>query len=101
MTKFGHVLQQMRGQTMNLSNRIKPISHLKANAAEIVNNLDKQAEPLIITQKGVAKAVIQGIESYEKMQETMALLKILALGARQIEKGNVTSADKVFERLRT
>jgi len=85
---------------MKLSSRIKPISYLKAHAAEIVRNLGEQREPLIITQNGEAKVVIQNIESYEQTQETMALLKILALGNRQIEEGKVVSAEAVFKRLR-
>ncbi len=86
---------------MKLSSRIKPISYLKAHAAEIVRNLSGQAEPLIITQNGEAKVVLQDIESYEQNQETMALLKMLALGARQIEEGKVQPADDVIQRLRS
>lgn len=85
---------------MRLSSQIKPISYLKAHAAEIVRNLGEQMEPLIITQNGEAKVVIQDIGSYERTQETMALLKILALGNRQIEEGRVKPAALVFERLR-
>jgi PHD/YefM family antitoxin component YafN of YafNO toxin-antitoxin module len=55
---------------------------------------------MIITQNGEAKAVVQDIESYEQTQETMALLKILALGTRQIEEGKVQSAVDVIKRLR-
>lgn len=85
---------------MKLSSQIKPISYLKAHAAEIVRKLGEQGEPLIITQNGEAKAVIQDIESYEKTRETMALLKILALGMRQIEEGKVSPAEDVIRRLR-
>ena len=67
---------------MKLSSQIKPISYLKAHAAEIVRKLNEHREPLVITQNGEAKVVIQDIESYEQTQETMALLKILALGTR-------------------
>lgn len=85
---------------MKLSSQIKPISYLKAHAAEIVRNLGEQREPLVITQNGEAKVVIQDIESYEQTQETMALLKILALGNRQIEEGKVQPAADVVKRLR-
>jgi prevent-host-death family protein len=84
---------------MKLSSQIKPISYLKANAAEIVRNLEQQQDPLIITQNGEAKVVIQGIESYEQTQETMALLKVLALGNRQIDEGKVEPAVNVIKRL--
>lgn len=85
---------------MKLSSQIKPISYLKAHAAEIVRNLGEQREPLIITQNGEAKVVIQDIGSYEQTQETLALLKILALGNRQIEAGRVQPATEVIEKLR-
>lgn len=85
---------------MKLSDQIKPISYLKAHAAEVVRNLSTQMEPLVITQNGEAKAVIQDIKSYEKTQETMALLKVLALGQRQIEDGKVQPAEDVITKLR-
>jgi len=85
---------------MKLSSQIKPISYLKAHAAEIIRNLNEHREPLVITQNGEAKVVIQDIESYEQTQETMALLKILALGARQIEEGKVRPAMDVIKCLR-
>lgn len=85
---------------MRLSNQIKPISYLKAHAAEIIRHLADEGDPLIITQNGEAKVVIQDIETYEQIQETMALLKILALGNRQIEAGKVISVADAITRLR-
>ena len=85
---------------MRLSKQIKPISYLKAHATEIIRNLADEGNPLIITQNGEAKVVIQDIESYEETQDTIALLKILALGNRQIEEGKVISATDAINRLR-
>ena len=85
---------------MKLSSQIKPISYLKAHAAEIVRKLGEHQEPLVITQNGEAKVVIQGIESYEQTLETMALLKILAIGMHQIEEGKFLPAEDVIKRLR-
>ena len=85
---------------MKLSSQIKPISYLKAHAAEIVRSLGDRQEPLIITQNGEAKGVMQDIDSYEQTQETVALLKILALSSRQIEAGQVQPAADVITRLR-
>ncbi len=62
--------------------------------------LGVRQEPLIITQNGEAKVVIQDIGSYENMQETVALLKMLALDNRQIEAGEVHDAADVIARLR-
>ncbi|MCK5242590.1 type II toxin-antitoxin system Phd/YefM family antitoxin [bacterium] len=85
---------------MKWSSQIKPISFLKVHAAEIVRGLSEQDEPLIITQNGEAKVVIQDIESYEKTQKLLAMLKILALGNKQVEKGKVQPAEQVIKRLR-
>jgi prevent-host-death family protein len=85
---------------MKLSKQVKPISYLKAHAAEIVRNMGEQRAPLIITQNGEAKVVMMDIESYEQAQETMALLKIMALGNRQIEEGKIEPAVDVIKRRR-
>jgi prevent-host-death family protein len=85
---------------MKFSSQIKPISYLKAHAAEIINELSEQRQPMVITQNGEAKMVIQDVKSYEETQETLALLKILALGNQQIEEGRVKSAKDVFAQLR-
>ena len=88
------------GPAMLYSAQIKPISYLKANAADVLLQLAAQRQPLVITQNGEAKAVIQDVASYEETQETLALLKILALGNREIEAGKVTPVADVVARLR-
>ena len=85
---------------MRYSAQIRPISYLKANAAEVLSQLAEKREPMVITQNGEAKAVVQDISSYEQTQETLALLKLLALGNREIEAGRTKPARAVVERLR-
>ena len=85
---------------MKPSTNIKPISYLKANASDVVNQLQEQREPMIITQNGEAKMVVQDIESYENTQQTLSLLKILALGQQQIEGGQVVKASTAIKRIR-
>ena len=85
---------------MKLSKQIRPISYLKAHAAEIVRNIGVHPEPLIITQNGEAKAVVQDIATYERTQQTLDLLKILALGNKQIEAGETQRASDVLKKLR-
>jgi len=82
------------------SSQIKSISYLKANAAEVLQELTEQRQPLVITQNGEARAVIQDVVSYEETQSTLALLKILALGNQQIEQGKLKPVGKVVARLR-
>lgn len=86
---------------MRYSSQVRPISYLKANAAEVLRDLAERREPMVITQNGEARAVIQDVVSYEETQETLALLKILALGAREIEDGKVAPLDEVVERIRS
>lgn len=85
---------------MTLPSDIKPVSYLKANAAEILRDLAEQRRPLVITQNGEARAVMQDVASYEETQETLALLKLLALGNREIEQGCVKPVADVVARLR-
>lgn len=86
---------------MNYAKQIKPISYLKANAAEILNDLNEQRRPLIVTQNGEAKAVLQDIASFEETQETLALLKLLALSNQDLEAGHTQPIDAVIRRLKT
>ena len=85
---------------MKFSSQIKPISYLKANAAEVIRTIGDSGQPLVITQNGEAKAVMQDVASYEQTQETMALLKMLALGNAQVEQGKVSSAKQAFAKVR-
>ncbi|CAN5331968.1 type II toxin-antitoxin system Phd/YefM family antitoxin [soil metagenome] len=81
---------------MKFSTQIKPISYLKSHTAEIVRNISETREPMLITQNGEAKLVVLDIKSYEEYEETLCLLKILALGNKQIEEGKFRPADDVF-----
>lgn len=85
---------------MRYSSHVKPISYLKANAAEVLARLAEQREPLVITQNGEAKAVLQDVTSFEETQETLALLKILALGNQEVTGGKIKLVTDVAARLR-
>jgi len=85
---------------MKYSRQIKPISYLKAHAADVVHDLRERREPMVITQNGEARLVVQDVESYEQTQETLALLKILALGNQQIEAGRIVDVQQAFNRVR-
>ena len=85
---------------MRYSTQVKPISYLKANAAEVLSQLTELREPMVITQNGEARAVIQDVASYEETQETLALLKLLALGNQEIEDGRTRPLSEVVEHLR-
>ena len=84
---------------MKYSEAIKPISYLKANAAKILREISKNHSPIIITQNGEAKAVIQDIKEYEEMQESLALLKIMAMGEESVKLRKVKRIEHVFSEL--
>jgi prevent-host-death family protein len=84
---------------MHITDHVKPISYLKSEAAQIVKDLADSGEPLIITQNGEAKLVVQDVRTYEATQQTIALLKILAIGQKQIERGDGADGDEFFAEL--
>ena len=85
---------------MGIEGRIRPISWLKANSAQVIRDLGEGSGPLVITQNGEAKAVLQDVGSYDATQETLALLKLLALGRADINAGRAASAEGLAERIR-
>lgn len=84
---------------MKFATQVKPISYLKSHVAEIVRELTENREPMLITQNGEAKLVVMDVKTYEEQEETLALLKILALGNREIELGKFRDVEDVFAEL--
>lgn len=85
---------------MQLERNIQPISFLKSHAASLVEQLTRDGEPLIVTQNGKARLVVQDIASYERNQETLALLKLLAMGRKQAAEGKTLEIGEAFKRIR-
>ena len=81
---------------MNIKEDIRPISYIKANAAEILAQVNESRRPVYVTQNGEAKAVLLDTESYEKMKKALGLLKLLAQGERDIVDGKVLSQEDFF-----
>lgn len=84
---------------MSLASHIRPITYLKTSAAEIVKEFAVNPEPIIITQNGEAKMVVMDIKEYESQQETLALLKLLALGSKEIEEGKFSDAHAFLDEM--
>lgn len=85
---------------MEYSQRIKAISEVKAQAAEIIRALhEDNAPPLIVTQNGEARAVLMSVREYEQIRESLALLKALSLSDRSFAKGRARSARRAFATL--
>ena len=79
---------------MNLAEDIKPISYVKAHAAEIIEKISENHRSVIITQNGEAKAVLTDIETYQKQQDTLAILKLIALAKEDIAQGRFMSHEQ-------
>jgi len=85
---------------MKLSESVKPISYLKSHTAEVLRNISESQLTMVITQHGEAKAVLQDITSYEQTQESLALLKMLALSSKSIQEGRSKPVKKAFADIR-
>lgn len=84
---------------MHLSQDIKPISYLKAKTADVINSVNENQRTIIITQNGEAKAVVQDIKTYENLQNSLNLLKLIVQSENDIENNEVVEQDKMFENL--
>ena len=84
---------------MHLSQDIKPISYLKAKTADVINSVNENQRTIIITQNGESKAVIQDIKSYENLQNSLNLLKLIVQSENDIENNEVIEQNKMFENL--
>jgi prevent-host-death family protein len=84
---------------MNLSQDIKPISYLKSKTADVINSVNENQRAIIITQNGEAKAVIQDIKSYENLQNSLNLLKLIVQSENDIENNKIISQESMFENL--
>jgi len=78
---------------MRLSGRVLSISYLKAHAAELLRDVAASQEPLVITQNGEARAVLLDVATFDQLQETAALLKLLSLADRQADEGLLEPAE--------
>lgn len=82
---------------MSRKTSIKPITYMKTHAADILATVAETRQTIVITHNGEGKMVIQDIDSYEDTRQTMAMLKLAALGRKSVEAGKVKAARKAFE----
>jgi prevent-host-death family protein len=84
---------------MLLSQDIKPISYLKAKTASVINDVNENQRTIIITQNGEAKAVVQDIKSYENLQNSLNLLKLIVQSENDIENNRTIEQEEMFDNL--
>jgi prevent-host-death family protein len=84
---------------MNITNDIKPASYFKAHAADMLKQVNDTHRPVIITQNGEARAVLQDPESYEHMKNAFGIIKLISQGEEDIKNGDIIAQDAVFDNL--
>ena len=84
---------------MHLSQDKKPISYIKSKTADVINSVNENQRTIIITQNGEAKAVIQDIKSYENMQNSLNLLKLIVQSENDIENNHIIRQEDMFNNL--
>ena len=86
---------------MNISQDIKPVTYLKSRASDLLKQINETHRPVIITQNGEPRAILQDPKSYEDMRNAIGLLKLLAQGEQEIRDGKAKSQQEVFKEIDT
>jgi len=84
---------------MNIYNDIKPVTYLKSKAADLLNQINETHRPVIITQNGEPRAVLQDPESYENMRNAIGILKMISQAEADIREGRIKVQEDVFKEL--
>ena len=84
---------------MSIEQDIRPITYLKSRAADLLKQVNETHRPVIITQNGEPRAVLQDPQSYESMRKALGLLKLISQGEEDIRKGNVRPQEEVFSKI--
>src|SRR5438874_1411260 len=84
---------------MKLSKDVKPITYLKNHAADLVESVATNHQTMVITQHGEARVVLMPIDDYERWQDALAMLKILAMSQEQFREGQGIPQEEVFRRV--
>jgi prevent-host-death family protein len=90
----------MGNNAMQMKEDLRPVTYLKSKAADLLEQINTTHRPVVITQNGAARAVLQDPESYEQMRRAIGLLKLVAQGESDVQAGRTMAADEVFTRLR-
>ena len=85
---------------MKLKKDIISVSYLKSRAADLLNQINTTRRPVIVTQNGQARAVLQDPESYERLKTALGLMKLIAQGEEDIRAGRTVEQSEVFDQLR-
>jgi len=79
--------------------RAELVTTLKRRATELLDDLERNREPILITQHGLPKAYLVDVESYERLQRHVELLEGIARGEKAVEDGRTVSHAQAAQRL--
>jgi len=84
---------------MNISSDIRPVTYLKSRAADLLKQINETHRPVIITQNGEPRAVIQDLQSFEDMRNAIGILKLISMGEEDIKNENILEQEAVFKNI--
>ncbi len=84
---------------MNIINDIKPVTYLKSKAADLLKQINETQRPVIITQNGEPRAVLQDPASYENMRNAIGMLKLISQGEADVRDGRTKTQEKMFNEI--
>lgn len=82
---------------MKLTEDIKPITYVKTHSSDLLQEVNTNKRPIVITQKGTARAVLMDIQSYERQKNSLMALKLIAQGEKEVRKGNLIEQEEFFK----
>jgi len=84
---------------MNIIDDIRPVTYLKSRAADLLNQINETHRPVIITQNGEPRAVLQDPESYENMRNAIGILKLISQGETDVRNGRTEPQESMFDEI--
>ena len=85
---------------MNIQTDIKPVTYLKSRAADLLKQINETHRPVIITQNGEPRGVLQDPKSFEDMRKAIGILKLISQGEEDIKKGKAKTQEQVFNNIK-
>ncbi len=84
---------------MNIQTDIRPVTYLKSRTADLLRQINDTRRPVIITQNGEPRAVLQDPKSFEDMRKVIGILKLISQGEEDIKRGNAKTQEEVFNNI--
>lgn len=84
---------------MKLKSDIRSVTYLKEHAAELLEQVNEEGRPVVITQKGEPRGVLLDPDTYDRMRAAIGLMKLIAQGEEDLREGKFVEQEALFDRL--